>query len=516
MMKVKHNLWISGPIKSTIVLICYLALTISVNNAEGKDGNPTPVHLDLGEEITFYSDNLAEQRSFYLRLPQHYHQTKRTYPVIYLLDANNETLTYLDNLYFYSVTQITRLIEQGDIPPSIIVGIPFTHAQWINNVISQADVFRRYVTEELSAYITKHYRTSSSSLLVGQSYSAVFVANTLAEDTDSFSGYAAIDPILGSGELERSLQRFQGSTTKNTQVQVLVSNGDIMQHEANTLFQQMTHWMGDKGTAHLKTFEGETHQSIYYPALNHALRTFFNDYRRPDKSLILSPNFNHDALLQYFEARSSKYQVESSDTLVQSALYDSIVQLLIAKKFEQAFALWPKWDSPFKLYHADRIINYFKSKQDVASSIAFMHQLVRAMPDAIVVLDHLSIAYQDQGLANESNTYRLKIDHQLAQMLSKPLASEQERQLNSYGYHLLAQNRHAEAIHLFERVVQAAPQSINAYDSLADAYSINQYYPKAIEALEKAYALATKQNPEQAIAIQQKLKNLRTQEKADE
>ena len=69
------------------------------------------IEMNFGEKITFYSDNLKEQREFFIRLPRGYEDTKRNYPVIYLLDANNETLTYMKNLYFHSVTQYELLVK---------------------------------------------------------------------------------------------------------------------------------------------------------------------------------------------------------------------------------------------------------------------------------------------------------------------------------------------------------------------------------------------------------------------
>jgi Cytochrome P460 len=65
-----------------------------------------------------------------------------------------------------------------------------------------------------------------------------------------------------------------------------------------------------------------------------------------------------------------------------------------------------------------------------------------------------------------------------------------ERALNQTGYQLLGEKKNAEAIALFTLVTKDYPKSVNAYDSLGDAYAAAGQAEPAIAASEKELALA--------------------------
>ncbi len=66
-----------------------------------------------------------------------------------------------------------------------------------------------------------------------------------------------------------------------------------------------------------------------------------------------------------------------------------------------------------------------------------------------------------------------------------------ESVMNEFGYIALTQGKNPDAIRLFRRNVEANPNSANAYDSLADGYAKAGKWKDAVEASEKAVALAT-------------------------
>ena len=333
-------------------------------------------------------------------------------------------------------------------------------------------------------------------------------ANTLAKQSGAFSGYVAIDPILGSGQLEQSIKHYQDVTIKNKHLHLISSNGEIMQQEGYSLYQHIRDKTESTERVLFDVFATESHQSIYYPALNLGLREFFKDYRKPDKAFISSTDFDYDALLNYFEKRSQKYQVETSNQTIQSAIYDAIFYLVISKNFEKAFTFWPHWQSPYKMYHADRAINFFKRQNDTSAAITFLHHLIQAMPDSIVARDQLASVYGENNQMEKSAENQKLVQEKLIQVLEGTLSQEQEDELNNYGYHLLTQERNQEAIKVFRQITQAAPKSLNAYDSLAEAYTIAGDYPQAMTALQRAIVLAKEQKSDYLSSIQQKLNDL--------
>jgi predicted alpha/beta superfamily hydrolase len=470
--------------------------------------NVPQIEVNLGEEITFYSENLKKQREFFIRLPDSYEIGKRKYPVIYLLDANNEILTYMDNLYFHSVTQIERLMQNGDIPESIIVGIPFKSNQWFSNVASNSKPFRNYLNKELSKHINDNYRTINNNILIGQSYSATFVINTLPNSSDIFNSYIAIEPILPNNAFENTVRNYQNISVKSSDLQIILG-GELMLPETEALREKIISSTGKTVNISLEVFPAEDHDSVYYPALNLGLRNHFADYRQPTKDQVLSTNFDHQALLNHFEKRAKKYKVQTSDKQFNDAIFLVIYHQLIAKKFDQAFALWPLWISPNKLYNANRAIDHFLRNGDNISAISLLQHLAIAMPNSVSILDRLTTLYLENQKLEQVRKYRLKVQLLLTKIFSKPVSDQQENDLNTYGYSLLSEQRVQEAITVFKRITQAKPSSINAYDSLAEAYETAKNFPEAIKTLEQAIAVAQSKNDGNIISFEQKLRRLK-------
>jgi predicted alpha/beta superfamily hydrolase/Tfp pilus assembly protein PilF len=495
-------------LSTTFAVLSLLLLSLFSSANEVSRSNVSEIKINLGEKIGFYSNNLKEQREFFVRLPDSYQETKRDYPVIYLLDANNETLTYMKNLYFHSVTQIQRLMKQGDIPESIIVGIPFKSSQWFSNVSNNSEPFKNYLTKELSIYINDNYRTANSNILIGQSYSALFVINSLPTSSNTFDSYVAIEPILANGELEKATNNYQNLAIDNAKLQIIMGGTSFLD-QAKVLSKKITSSAGKVVDISIETYLKESHASVYYPALNSGLRNHFEDYRRPSKEQILTQNFNYQSILKYFEKRASKYQVETTDKLIQFAVYDTIYNQIMVKNFKQAFDLWPIWKSQYKMYNANNIANNFIRNGDRAAAITFLQHVSKAMPKAVRALDKLATLHQQDNKLEQASLYRLKAKQLLSEIFSKPISTKQEDSLNRYGYSLLSEGRSQEAIKVFQRITQEKPDSINAYDSLADAYESVKRYPEAIKAVEKAIALANSKDNVNIASFQQRLSRLK-------
>src|SRR5262249_28071228 len=76
--------------------------------------------------------------------------------------------------------------------------------------------------------------------------------------------------------------------------------------------------------------------------------------------------------------------------------------------------------------------------------------------------------------------------------------------INNFAYAALAKGKTQDAIGLFKRNVDANPNSANAYDGLADGYAKAGQWKDAVQASEKAVALATQfSHPKRSYFIEQ-------------
>jgi uncharacterized protein len=168
-------------------------------------------------------------------------QPEKTYPTIYLLDAN---------WYFGIVTETTRTMALCEsFPETIVVGIgypvdepladafkqvrflrardltPITDSQIEQQMEAKqerkvttggANAFLRFIETELLPLIESEYRGSSiDRVLTGHSYGGLFTLYTLFHRTELFNGYVAASPSLhyGNGVTFTYEQTFAGQHT---------------------------------------------------------------------------------------------------------------------------------------------------------------------------------------------------------------------------------------------------------------------------------------------------------------
>lgn len=162
----------------------------------------------IGDIIKIDSKILNEKREVYISLPKSYfnnYQSKQKYPVLYLLDGENNFSSVAGILSDWTGT------AQSNYPEMIVVGIVNidrnkdytpTHAfrsaeDTISDINSGGgEKFTSFIEKELMPYINKNYSTNSFNLLIGHSLGGLFVVNTLLNHTNLFNAYIAIDPSL--------------------------------------------------------------------------------------------------------------------------------------------------------------------------------------------------------------------------------------------------------------------------------------------------------------------------------
>lgn len=166
--------------------------------------------ITLGHTVSIASATLGEEREIYISLPDGYQESSESYPVVYVLDAEE-----LGN--FQLVRGILGAFDtDGLVPETIVVGIvntvgpegvnrtrDFTPTLSENGQGGGAEAFYQFITEEVQPYVNAEYRINPFSILIGHSMSGHFVLHALLSGTDAFDAYIAISPAVwwNDGEL---------------------------------------------------------------------------------------------------------------------------------------------------------------------------------------------------------------------------------------------------------------------------------------------------------------------------
>jgi len=197
--------------------------------------------------------------------------------------------------------------------------------------------------------------------------------------------------------------------------------------------------------------------------------SLFRAYIALSSSLDWDHNWAQKSLEKSFEStrqlKAFLYVARSDDTGRPLEDYERLVQTLKTKSPEGF-----RWSS--KAF-----------PDETHSSIALLAQI-----DA---LRHLYHGYRfHNDMIPKGFAYAEKHFQDVSKTVGWPLPMP-EGVINDFGYEVLSQGKIQEAIGLFKRNVEANPNSANAYDSLAEGYAKAGQWKDAVQASEKAAALAT-------------------------
>lgn len=176
----------------------YLLLTLMLSShLYGQTIGVEDNTIMLGVRDSLGSEVLGEERSIWVYVPASAVDTEKRYPVLILLDGN---------AHFYSVSGMLRQLAEVNgntiSPETIVVAIPNTNRvrDLTPSAVSYfpnsggADKFAAFIEDELIPYIDKKYPTTTYRTLVGHSWGALFVLNTLIKHPGLFENYISLDP----------------------------------------------------------------------------------------------------------------------------------------------------------------------------------------------------------------------------------------------------------------------------------------------------------------------------------
>lgn len=207
--------------KISVFFIMFIIIVGCSNTPQNND--PIPPH----DTFQLKSINVNETRVINIWTPSDYKSNTNSLPVLYMADGGiKEDFPHIANT-------ISKLIENKNIPPIILVGIENTDRRKDLSGLSEVEAdaeycpltdgaknFRAFINEELVSEINKKYRTTDEKGLIGESLSGLFVMETFFLNPESFDFYIAMDPSLwwNNHFLERNakgyLESFPNKRTK--------------------------------------------------------------------------------------------------------------------------------------------------------------------------------------------------------------------------------------------------------------------------------------------------------------
>ncbi len=191
-------------VKHMLMLFIVNLITISAAFAQGntqsdsdlrKLGDPA---VSLGQVSSIPSKVLNKTVPLSIHLPANYDASKKTYPVLYMLDSDYKAR------FAMLASTLDYMGENGQIPELILIGVDLPEGNRIllptrtNQDTSIPDGYIEFFETELMPHVDVEYRTAPYNVLYGASNSGFFSIYTLLNKPQLFNGYFASSPSLSN------------------------------------------------------------------------------------------------------------------------------------------------------------------------------------------------------------------------------------------------------------------------------------------------------------------------------
>jgi len=178
---------------------------------------------------------VGQEYDLYVHLPRNYPDTTRTFPVLYLLDAQ------------WDFTLATAIFGQqyydGFVPGIVIVGITWGGENPNPDALRARDLtptnipqvaqsgnapkFLRFIKEELIPFIASQYRVNTDRTLMGSSLGGLFTLYALFRETGLFQRYVLTSPALGwNSEIIYTYEKNYAANNATLPARLFMAIGD--------------------------------------------------------------------------------------------------------------------------------------------------------------------------------------------------------------------------------------------------------------------------------------------------
>jgi predicted alpha/beta superfamily hydrolase len=242
--------------------------------------------LTIGDTFTIESTALGETRRINVYAPAAYAASAELrLPVLYMPDGGMAE----DFLHVAGLVQV--LTGNAGMRPFLLVGIENTERRRdLSGPTENAEdkkmaprvggsaAFRGFIRSELMPQITKRYRTTGETAIMGESLAGLFVVETLYLEPDLFDTYIAFDPSLWWNDnalITGAAARLRQGWDRPRHLYLASSGEKQLAPLAKALADLLSTHAPASLTWHYELLAAETHATLYHPAALQALRRLF-------------------------------------------------------------------------------------------------------------------------------------------------------------------------------------------------------------------------------------------------
>ena len=206
-----------------------MLLGLATSPALAQDTTHTPWTRQVIE-----STKLGESRTIYVATPASYAGRAQRYPVLVLLDANDQPQ------FSAAVANIAFLANRGTIPELIVVGIgngkdrthdltPIARGSTAKNFPTSggAGPFVSFITDEVLPLVRSAYRTVPSTIFAGHSFGGLVALHVAAANPGAFNGVVAMSPSLWWNDSTAAMAYADSIAKTTSAVRLFATSGGL-------------------------------------------------------------------------------------------------------------------------------------------------------------------------------------------------------------------------------------------------------------------------------------------------
>jgi uncharacterized protein len=274
----------------------------------------------IAKIIKINSNILGQERTIYVSTPINYTNSDKKYPVLYILDGSEVTISYatglIRNLTDYEIVPEMIIVaissdnRKQDFTPTVPKDIPEDFLKRMQP--GGADKFLGYIETELFPFIEKNYRTVPYRIFAGHSDAGLCVAHAFVSHNSMFNAYIATSPSIGwdSNIINKVAEdKIATINLKNKQLFISIGGKEHPLNIANvhTFARTLKLKAPNELIWTFKYNENEDHYSQSTIALYQGLRFIYDDWKM-DYEVMAQRGL--DAIKIFFRNQTEKYGYE--------------------------------------------------------------------------------------------------------------------------------------------------------------------------------------------------------------
>lgn len=259
-----------------------------------------PYTIPNTEIRRLHSSSNGVDYQLFVALPGDYKTSAKTYPVVYMLDAD----------YSFALVRnvVQHFVEREDLPPLILVAIAYPgsatnretykmnrtrdytpvyapdggYGAEYQKVSGGAEKFRAFIARELAPYVERNFRADPADrTIIGHSYGGLFATYVLLTQPTLFNRYIVVSPSLWySSRTVFTMEEEAAQSGSRPTARAFFSVGELESPQMSGDLTVLVNKLKSRGNQNLqltlKIFGGERHNSVFPGAVTRGLQTVFD------------------------------------------------------------------------------------------------------------------------------------------------------------------------------------------------------------------------------------------------